>query len=98
MTETLRHERPRCRSLGVWPRGAQLRRRSGAIKNPASSMKTIAAPRRPAFFLPAATFGAPNVGWLPRRVLLHGPSAVVGSNLSHPTPAPHDPRHTRRHT
>jgi len=50
MTETLRRMRPRCRSTGVWPRGAQLRRRGGAIKNPASSMKTIAAPRRLAFF------------------------------------------------
>ena len=70
MTETLRRKRVRCRKRGVWPRGAQLRRRSGAIKNPASSMKTIAAPRRQAFFLPAAKFRAPNLDH--RLVAFHG--------------------------
>ena len=54
ITETLRRERPRCVSTGVCPQGDRVRRTSGAIRKPASSMKTRAVFLRAAFFLPAA--------------------------------------------
>src|SRR5919204_3899205 len=39
----------RCRRIGVWPRGAQVRRTGGVNPTPLSSRNTIQAPRRRAF-------------------------------------------------
>ncbi len=46
----------------VWPRGAQLRRRSGAMSRPDSSMNTELAFKRADFFLRAASPLSPSAG------------------------------------
>src|SRR2546426_569747 len=53
-----------CRShacwIGVWPRGAQVRRQTGCSMKPLSSKKTMTALRRAPFFYPRPLLAAPT--------------------------------------
>src|SRR5438132_1054625 len=71
IAETL-SRRYRCRMIGVWPRGAQVRRTLGINRNPHSSRNTRWAFRRSAFFLPRPSDTVSSAQWLPHRARERG--------------------------
>ena len=96
MTERLRQWRKRWVRTGVFPRGAHVRRIAGRSEKPLSSTKTIVAPRRAAFFLAAATAGAPSAGSPLRLAPEPGWSASAATSRAGASPARRDPRDTAR--
>ena len=83
MPETFSWERLFTTRIGVCPRGAQVRRISGAIMNPVSSRQIRRALRRASFFWPGSTLAEPTHGFADRCVPWPQFVAVAGSSHTH---------------
>src|SRR5678815_2305152 len=82
---------PVCTSIGVAPRGAQVRRTTGCCETPLSSSKTSQARWRAAFFLAAASAWSSTRRSRPRRARARGGRAVAATTPTRAARARHAP-------